>query len=80
MIVCRNGVRQVETGHFEGHRPENYARRHIGAAFDPAATCKRFEALLWDMLGRVDLMDLVQEMARRRVVDRLAKSRKSGAP
>jgi P4 family phage/plasmid primase-like protien len=61
LIVCTNGVRRIETGHFEGHRPENYARRCIGAAFDPAAACPRFEALLYDMLKRADLIDLVQE-------------------
>ena len=61
LIVCKNGVRRVDGGTFEGHRPENYAKRCIGAAYDPSATCKRFEALLWDMLKRVDLIDLVQE-------------------
>ena len=60
IIVCKNGVRRVDEGTFEGHRPENYVKR-IGAAYDPSATCKRFEALLWDMLKRVDLIDLVQE-------------------
>ena len=61
VIVCPNGVLQPDTGHFEKHRPENYARRSIGAAFDPVATCSRFEALLYNMLGRVDLINLVQE-------------------
>ena len=61
LIVCQNGVMRISNGLFEIHRPDNYARRSIGAAFDPIATCKRFEALLYDMLGRVDLIDLVQE-------------------
>ena len=61
MVVCRNGVLRLDTGHFEGHRPENYARRSIGADYVAGAICPRFEALLYSMLGRADLIDLVQE-------------------
>jgi P4 family phage/plasmid primase-like protien len=61
LIVCRNGVLAVDVGRFGPHLPENYATRCIGANFDLAATCPRFEALLFNMLGDQERVALVQE-------------------
>ena len=61
LIVCRNGVYELEMGHFQPHDPKNYAKRSIGAEDVAGAVCPRFEALLTSMLGRADLVDLVQE-------------------
>src|SRR6185436_18240482 len=56
MIVCRNGVILPDIDapdgwRFEGHRPENYARRHIGAEYDPGVDCPQFVALLESMFS-----------------------------
>jgi putative DNA primase/helicase len=60
-------VFRVETGQFEGHRPENYARRHIGVEYLPTATCPKFERLIASMFrDRTDadaVIMLVQEWA-----------------
>ena len=61
VIVCKNGALRLSDNYFGVHRPENYARRHIGADYEPASDCPRFLALLFDMLGKLDLVDLVQE-------------------
>jgi P4 family phage/plasmid primase-like protien len=42
LIVCRNGVLEVESRKFHPHGPHWYARRKIGVEYDPAATCPRF--------------------------------------
>ena len=56
VIVCRNGaIRQdadsPDGWSFEGHRAENYARRHIGADYDPSVECPRFITLLKSMFS-----------------------------
>jgi P4 family phage/plasmid primase-like protien len=61
LIVCRNGVLAVDVGQFGPHAPDNYATRCIGSDFDLAATCPRFEALLFNMLGDQERVALVQE-------------------
>lgn len=67
MIVCRNGVLRIETGHFDRHAPDTYARRHIGATFTPGETCPVFERLLASMFcdrrDAVVLINLIQEWA-----------------
>jgi P4 family phage/plasmid primase-like protien len=67
MIVCRNGVFRIETGHFEGHRPENYARRHIGTEYSAGVDCPHFKQLIANMFSdRSDadvVIGLVQEWA-----------------
>lgn len=42
LIVCRNGVLEVESRKFHPHGPHWYARRKIGVEYDPAATCPKF--------------------------------------
>jgi P4 family phage/plasmid primase-like protien len=70
MIVCRNGVILPDIDapdgwRFEAHKPENYARRHIGAEYDPGIDCPQFVALLESMFSdRLDAhlaISLVQE-------------------
>ena len=67
MIVCRNGVLHLDTGKFDKHAPDTYARRHIGATFTPGETCPVFERLLASMfIDRPDaiaLINLIQEWA-----------------
>ena len=63
-IVCRNGVLRVDGGAFLPHSPENYARRHIGAAYDPAAACPMFEALLASMFADREDASLAIELVR----------------
>jgi hypothetical protein len=55
-IVCRNGVivaddRSPDGWRFEIHKPENYARRYVGADFDPGAECPQFVALIASMFS-----------------------------
>ena len=70
MIVCRNGVISPDIDapdgwRFEAHKPENYARRHIGAEYDPGVDCPQFVALLESMFSdRLDAhlaISLIQE-------------------
>ena len=70
MIVCRNGVILPDIDapdgwRFEAHKSENYARRHIGAEYDPGVNCPQFVALLESMFSdRVDahlVIALIQE-------------------
>jgi P4 family phage/plasmid primase-like protien len=67
MTFCGNEVLQFKEGGqevkfvFQPHSPTNYARRCINADYVEGAVCPRFEALLHNMLGRADLIDLVQE-------------------
>lgn len=49
LIVCQNGVLTLGTGKFEQHSPKFYAKRKIGAAYDPAADCPKFASLLKTM-------------------------------
>jgi P4 family phage/plasmid primase-like protien len=67
MIVCRNGVLRIETGHFDRHQPDTYARRHVGATFTPGETCPVFERLLASMFcdrpDAIALINLIQEWA-----------------
>jgi P4 family phage/plasmid primase-like protien len=46
VIATPNGMLDVRTLEFRPHAPEFYARRKIGAPFDPAATCPRFDSFV----------------------------------
>ena len=64
-IVCQNGVFHIANESFEPHKPENYAWRKIGAAYEAHAKCPRFQALMLSMFdGRSDavvMVGLIQE-------------------
>ncbi|MCK1671073.1 phage/plasmid primase, P4 family [Bradyrhizobium sp. 150] len=51
VIVCGNGVLDIDTRQFSPHGPQWCARRKITTAYDPAATCPQFLALLASMLS-----------------------------
>lgn len=51
VIVCANGVLDIDTGQFSPHGPHWFARRKITTAYDPAATCPQFLALLASMFS-----------------------------
>jgi P4 family phage/plasmid primase-like protien len=42
LVVCRNGVLEVESRKFHPHSPRWFARRKIGVEYNPAATCPEF--------------------------------------
>jgi P4 family phage/plasmid primase-like protien len=42
LIVCRNGVLEVESRKFHPHGPHWFARRKIGVEYDPGAACPKF--------------------------------------
>jgi len=74
VVVCQNGVLRLNptangdlVRGYELHSPLNYARRKIGAEYDPTAACPQFLELLGSMFtGRddaVELIALVQEWA-----------------
>ena len=74
VVVCQNGVLRLNPAAngdlvrgYEPHSPLNYARRKIGADYDPTAACPQFLELLGSMFaGREDadaLIALVQEWA-----------------
>lgn len=46
LIVCQNGVLEVESRKFHPHGPHWLARRKIGVAYEPTAKCPQFEQLL----------------------------------
>jgi P4 family phage/plasmid primase-like protien len=46
IIATENGMLEVNTLEFVPHAPEFYARRKIGARFDPQAECPGFEAFV----------------------------------
>lgn len=61
-VVCANGVLDIESKEFLPHSAERYARRKIGTAFDPDATCPQFEAFMDSLFkdrGRRDQEDLI---------------------
>jgi P4 family phage/plasmid primase-like protien len=58
VIVCQNGVLQIESREFLPHSPKHYARRKIGAAYvpgtdpsQPEADCPQFIGLLNDIFA-----------------------------
>ena len=67
VIVCQNGVLVVATREFLPHSPLQYARRKIGAEYNPEAKCPEFIRLLTEMFSdrledeRQKLVDLFQE-------------------
>ena len=60
-VATWSGLIDPLTGQVTQVTPEHFIRRYIGADFDPAATCPRFEVLLYDMLGDSARISLVQE-------------------
>lgn len=57
LIVCQNGVLEVESRKFHPHGPHWLARRKIGVKYEPDAGCPQFERLLGAMFvdrGGVD--------------------------
>lgn len=74
VIVCQNGVLEIESREFLPHSPNHYARRKIGAAYRAPATpyrpeedCPMFIGLLNDMFAdrrtqdRSGLINLIQD-------------------
>jgi P4 family phage/plasmid primase-like protien len=51
VIVCGNGVLDIDTRQFSPHGPQWCARRKITTTYDPAATCPQFLALLASMFS-----------------------------
>lgn len=50
-IVCQNGVLGIADRQWLEHSPKHYARRKIGAAYDPQASCPKFTELLASMFA-----------------------------
>lgn len=67
VIVCQNGVLELDGRKFGPHSPKHYARRKMGAAYDPAATCPKFANLLNSMFADRDaptgFTDVIQSFA-----------------
>lgn len=63
LLICvRNGVVNLHTGKLRPARPEDRITLQAGVAFDPAATCPRFERFLEDVfLGDKELIRYVQK-------------------
>ena len=67
VIVAANGMVDLKTRTFSPFDPERYARRKVGVAFEPGATCSKFRAFLQGCFSdrlpadRDALMSLLQE-------------------
>ncbi|WP_354097197.1 phage/plasmid primase, P4 family [Bradyrhizobium sp. S3.2.12] len=46
VIVCANGVLDIDTREFHEHAPHRFARRKITTAYDPEARCPQFLELI----------------------------------
>jgi P4 family phage/plasmid primase-like protien len=68
-IVCQNGVLEIENRQFYPHSPKHYARRKIGAAYDPTPGCPQFASLIAGMFSdraedeRAGYVSLIQAWA-----------------
>lgn len=51
VIVCRNGVLEVESRKFHPHGPHWFGRRKIGVEYDPAATCPKFHQFVFSLFN-----------------------------
>ena len=51
LIVCRNGVLEVESRKFYPHGPQWFARRKIGVEYDPAAACPKFRQFITSLFS-----------------------------
>lgn len=51
LIVCSNGVLRLSDRSFHPHSASFFARRQIGAAYDPSAACPMFDRLLASMFS-----------------------------
>lgn len=49
LLICQNGVLDVETGTWSQHDPSHFARRKIGAEYQPNASAPKFAKLLASM-------------------------------
>lgn len=51
VVVCQNGVLALGDRKFGPHSPKHYAKRKMGAAFNPDASCPKFASLLTSMFA-----------------------------
>lgn len=61
-IVARNGIVDLRTGELRPHSPDVLVRKSAGAAYDPQATCPRWERFLLQVM--CDDTELVRYLQR----------------
>jgi putative DNA primase/helicase len=60
LLNVENGVLNLRTREFGAHNPDFLMTRLFGAAYDPAATCPRFESFMADVLPDESIRSYVQ--------------------
>ncbi len=63
LLNCQNGTLDLRTGELRPHDPADHVTKIVPVAYDPAATCPRFDAFLAETLVHDDVIRFVQRFA-----------------
>jgi putative DNA primase/helicase len=63
LLPCLNGTLDLKTGILRSHAREDLLTECLSVAYDAAATCQKWEAFLWQILGGTNRADDTEEMS-----------------